>query len=98
MASTLNLTKAESLNTIQIPGNPSGPTRHRWAFTGVKNAAGERVKLQTWKAGGRRVTTPEAVDRFFFELNSDDDDRADTPEQSARRSSEAARVLESFGC
>jgi hypothetical protein len=44
--------------------NPSPATLWRWAFRGV-----DGVKLQSFKIGGRRYTTAEALDRFVACLN-----------------------------
>ena len=44
--------------------NPSPATLWRWAFKGV-----DGVKLETFKIGGRRYTTAEALDRFVARLN-----------------------------
>ena len=44
--------------------NPSPATLWRWAARGV-----DGVKLETYKIGGRRYTTAEALDRFVARLN-----------------------------
>jgi hypothetical protein len=44
--------------------NPSPATMWRWAVKGV-----DGVKLETFKIGGRRYTTAEALDRFVARLN-----------------------------
>jgi hypothetical protein len=44
--------------------NPSPATMWRWALKGV-----DGVKLETFKIGGRRYTTAEALDRFVARLN-----------------------------
>ncbi len=44
--------------------NPSPATLWRWAFRGV-----DGVKLESFKIGGRRYTTAEALDRFVARLN-----------------------------
>lgn len=94
----LCLTAAEPLNTITIPRNPSIPTRHRWAGSGVVGPGGQRVKLATWKVGGRRVTTPEAVAEFLAQCTGEPPAPTETPADVARRSAEAGRALEALGC
>jgi hypothetical protein len=44
--------------------NPSAATMWRWALRGV-----DGVKLESFKIGGRRYTTAEALDRFVARLN-----------------------------
>jgi hypothetical protein len=44
---------------------PSPATMWRWALRGV-----DGVKLETYKIGGRRYTTPESVEKFVSRLNS----------------------------
>ena len=44
--------------------NPSPATMWRWALKGV-----DGVKLETFKIGGRRYTTAEALDLFLARLN-----------------------------
>jgi hypothetical protein len=44
--------------------NPSAATMWRWAIRGV-----DGVKLETFKIGGRRYTTPESVEKFLSRLN-----------------------------
>ena len=47
----------------QVVGyRPSGPTLWRWSHRGS-----EGVLLQTWKIGGRRLTTVDAVQKFIDE-------------------------------
>ena len=47
-----------------ISTNPSQATMWRWALRGV-----DGVKLETFKIGGRRYTTPESVEKFVSRLN-----------------------------
>lgn len=63
----------------------------RWATRGTRG-----VKLQTWLSGGRRVTTPAAIEQFLMELNRAAD-AALNPDDSARRSNDAGRALEAIG-
>lgn len=77
------------------PNGVSDATMARWIQRGVKvKATGEFVKLETLKSGGRRLTSLEAIDRFFDAQNADDVPPA-TPAITAtqrRRQSEAARL------
>ena len=42
-----------------LPGHPHVSTIHRWRLRGVQG-----VKLETFRIGGRRFTTLEALERF----------------------------------
>jgi hypothetical protein len=64
------LEQAVPLNEISIPGNPSNWQRWRWRSHGLKRADGQAVRLETWRRGTQVVTSPEAVERFFRELNA----------------------------
>jgi hypothetical protein len=57
---------------------PSPATLSRWAFKGV-----DGVKLETYKIGGRRYTTAEALDRFVARLNGPRS--TNLPQVSSRR-------------
>ena len=96
-ATLVQLKNAEPLRKISIPGAPSNQTRHRWALSGVLAPNGQRVKLQTWKIGGRLVTTPEAVESFILAL-SGDAPAAEADDAVSRRGREAGRALEALGC
>jgi len=50
-------------------GRPHIGTLVRWALKGV---GPNRVKLKTWKIGGRRFTTREAIDQFVAALNGNE--------------------------
>lgn len=63
----------------------------RWATRGTRG-----VKLQTWLSGGRRVTTPAAIEQFLIELNRAAE-TAVNPDDAARRSIDAGRALEAIG-
>lgn len=63
----------------------------RWATRGTRG-----VKLQTWLSGGRRVTTPAAIEQFLMELNRAAE-AAFSPDDSNRRSDDAGRALEAIG-
>lgn len=75
------------------PNGISDATMARFIQKGVKvKATGEFVKLETFKIGGRRFTSLEAIDRFIVAQNADD--APATPAVTAtqrRRQSEAAR-------
>ena len=47
-----------------LPTNPSAATLWRWALRGV-----DGVKLETFKIGGRRYTSPDSVEKFVSRLN-----------------------------
>jgi hypothetical protein len=73
---------------------PHVATLHRWATKGTRG-----VKLRTWLAGGKRVTTPAAIERFLLDLNSDrEPDAAESTAEQARRAAEAGKALEALGC
>ncbi|MDX1968995.1 MAG: DUF1580 domain-containing protein [Planctomycetaceae bacterium] len=92
-----SLKSARPLRSIEIPGDPSIPTRHRWALTGIVAPDGHRVRLQTWRVGGKLMTTPEAVERFILAL-SGDAPAVEADDAIARRGEQAARALEKLGC
>ena len=54
---------AEACPTI-AGKKPSAKTVYSWADTGVK-AGNAKVTLETARVGGRRVTSREALERFF---------------------------------
>lgn len=62
--------RAVPLNEIHIPGDPSPSQRWRWRTQGIKSVSGRIVKLRTWHRGLKVVTTPEAIEQFFQELNA----------------------------
>ncbi len=76
------------------PNGIADATMARFIQKGVKvKATGEVVKLETFKIGGRRFTSLEAIDRFIAAQNADASPAtpAITPQQR-RRQSEAARL------
>ena len=75
-----------------IPGNPSVCTLHRWRLKGVRGA-----KLETLLVGGIRFTSKEAIERFIAAQNACELPPAITPQQRARQSATARRVLEDMG-
>jgi hypothetical protein len=64
----------------------------RWCTTGTRG-----VKLQSWLSGGRRVTTPAAIEAFLRALNADSDTPAEAADDVLRRSREAGKALEAIG-
>ena len=76
------------------PNGVADATMARFIQKGVKvKATGEVVKLETFKIGGRRFTSLEAIARFIAAQNADDAPAipAITATQR-RRQSEAARL------
>jgi hypothetical protein len=64
----LQITLPEAARLPQLQYNGRGPnlaTVWRWSDRGVRG-----VKLETWMVGGRKVTTPAAVDRFLAALSA----------------------------
>jgi hypothetical protein len=51
----------------------------RWALRGVGSP---RVKLRTWKLGGRRYTNRHAIEQFLAELNPRTNPAASDPVRS----------------
>lgn len=72
---------------------PHVATLWRWATRGTRG-----VRLASWTVGGRRVTTPQAVEDFLRALNADADREAETADDAQRRSREAGKALEALGC
>ena len=62
----------------------------RWANRGTRG-----VRLETWLSGGRRVTTPAAIERFLLALNRDAGSVSD--DDSTRRGCQAGKALEAIG-
>jgi hypothetical protein len=76
------------------PDGVADATMARWIQRGVKvKATGEFVKLETFRIGGRRFTSLEAIDRFIAAQNADDAPAAPViTATQRRRQSEAARL------
>jgi hypothetical protein len=88
-ATLILLSKAGRL----LPTNPSPATLHRWAFKGING-----VKLETYKIGGRRYTTAEALERFVFRLSESRASDAPSPpsrqvEERKARAAERAEAI-----
>jgi hypothetical protein len=72
---------------------PHVATLHRWSTRGTRG-----VKLQTWLSGGKRVTTPAAVEQFLRDLNAAAEaDPRDLEADARRRADAAGRALEALG-
>jgi len=69
----------------RVRGNkpPHPLTLYRWATKGLKAKSGHRVYLETTFVGGTRVTSVEALERFFAQKN---DGRCRTPTFQAQGS------------
>ncbi len=76
------------------PSGASDATMARWIQKGVKiKALGIFVKLETFKIGGRRLTSREAIARFIAAQNTDDVPASQViTATQRRRQSEAARL------
>jgi hypothetical protein len=76
-------------------------TLYRWAKYGLKSASGARVMLETEWVGGTRVTSKEALARFFARKNDVEHRDVVTREQNRRtlerQSEEARRLLQQDG-
>lgn len=66
------LTFSEAVGACPAVGGraPSVKSVYFWANTGVL-VGGARIKLEAARMGGRRVTSREAVERFFLALNGE---------------------------
>lgn len=87
------LTFAEAAASLPVVGGRRVTAKviYKWADQGVV-VRGERVKLESCKLGGRRVTSAEAVARFVAATSSPDEPTATPPRTPTvrRRASEAA--------
>lgn len=78
-----------------VPGRVSLSTLHRWRLHGVRG-----VRLRSWKVGGRRFTSPAAIQEFIRELTRVQDGAAppqsgqEAPDERVRR---AERELDREG-
>jgi hypothetical protein len=73
----------------------------RWVLSGVKNPAGELVRLEALRIGGRWLTSREALQRFAERLTPRVEGEARpmprSPSARERASRRAARQLERLG-
>jgi hypothetical protein len=60
---------ARELPIVRGTKTPHPSTLVRWATTGIKSASGRNVKLETMFLGGTRMTSSEALKRFFERKN-----------------------------
>lgn len=89
----------------RIPGRSGGrlnpTTTWRWAAKGVKAPDGRRVHLETIRAGGRTLTSVEAVGRFVAALtprtSNDTTPSSRTPSERRKASERAAAELQKMG-
>ena len=78
-----------------LPRRPNVSTLHRWRSSGIRN-----VKLETMMFGGRRVTSLEALDRFFARVTAAADGDpmpAETPRQREQQIARAERRADELG-
>ena len=86
----LSLAKAaRRLPALRGDKPPHPMTLYRWATTGLKARSGRRVKLETEMVGGTRVTSLEALSRFFERL--DDVEYRPLPDSESRRNARLRR-------
>ncbi len=67
---------------------PHLSTIYRWMSRGARNLSGQRVRLESLKTPGGRVTSQEAIARFIFALND-----TTSVAQIMNRDGETARAL-----
>ena len=60
---------ARRLPHVRGKKHPHPNTVRRWAFSGLKSKSGILVNLESWILGGTRVTSLEALERFFQRLD-----------------------------
>lgn len=78
--------------------NPA--TVWRWTKVGVQGPAGEPVRLESIRIGGRLATSKEALHRFIAATNGSSDAppvAVRSPGQRTRASARAAQTLERAG-
>ena len=71
-------------------------TLYRWATTGLKTRGGQRVWLETTLIGGTRVTSKEALLRFFDRKNDVEYREVTRPEdqsEALRQRAERAKMF-----
>jgi hypothetical protein len=100
--STLSLEAAARL----VPPSRGAKRTHlstmlRWVLTGARGPAGERIKLDAVRLGGKWITSREALQRFTERLtprlDGDPSPLPRSPGQRARASERAANQLEKLG-
>lgn len=60
---------AKTLPRVRGSKPPHPLTLYRWATSGLRAASGDRVYLETEFVGGTRITSSEALERFFARKN-----------------------------
>jgi hypothetical protein len=105
----LDLTKEKSLSIHEVarllPKGRRGRPVHfstvlRWILDGAKGPAGERIRLEAGRLGGRWFSTAEGVARFVQALTPDLDAKRPAPRSSGRREAAARKAglkLEKLG-
>ena len=81
--------------TKSLPGGPNVSTLWRWRTAGVRG-----VKLETILCGGRRMTSREALARFFAATTAAADGApisAETPRQRERAIDRAEKRAQEMG-
>jgi hypothetical protein len=79
---------AKLLPPVRGTKPPHRLTLTKWAKAGLPSVAGNRVVLETFLLGGTRVTTKEALRRFFDRLN---DGEAEPVAATAKNKSKPAK-------
>jgi hypothetical protein len=70
----ISLTLARTQYIPRSGGHPISPsTLWRWIHRGCRSADGSRVRLECITVGGRRMTSVEALARFFGRLSAPDE-------------------------
>jgi hypothetical protein len=90
---------ARRLPCIRGSKPPHPMTLYRWATKGLRSRSGKRIILETTFIGGTRVTSEEALERFFLRKNDvvEADVRSDSQLRFAGRAIAAKEVLQQFG-
>jgi len=78
----------------RFPDRPHIGTMTRWSLKGIGPS---RIKLRTWKIGGRRYTTQEAIDRFVAQLSGEVKTPATLSQQRADKLAQDERELDADG-
>jgi hypothetical protein len=88
-----------------LPPGPTGKkvnfsTVYRWIFRGVRSPAGQLVRLESVRVGGRWLVSREALQRFVEMLSVRSSDASPSPRSPAerrRKSAVAGKKLERMG-
>lgn len=78
---------------------PHYSTYYRWTQSGILDCKGRRIRLEFVKAGNTRLTSEEAVRRFFSALADAEGSRESTPAPTscAHRIEQAELELRDMG-